>query len=40
MWHLKGAGSENSSALKMLKPADGKEGVLKFILETVEATGL
>ena len=35
----KGAGSENSSALKMLKPADGKEGVLKFVLETVEATG-
>lgn len=33
----KGAGSENSSGLKMLKPADGKDGVVNFVLETVEA---
>ncbi|SNX53843.1 fumarate hydratase [Thermoanaerobacterium sp. RBIITD] len=35
----KGAGSENMSALKMLKPSDGIEGVKKFILDTVEAAG-
>lgn len=32
----KGFGSENTSALKMLKPSDGIEGVLDFINETVE----
>ncbi len=35
----KGFGSENMSALKMLKPADGVEGVKRFILETVEKAG-
>lgn len=35
----KGFGSENMSALKMLKPADGVEGVKHFILETVEKAG-
>ena len=35
----KGFGSENMSALKMLKPADGAEGVKRFILETVEKAG-
>ena len=35
----KGFGSENMSALKMLKPADGVEGVRKFVLETVEKAG-
>lgn len=35
----KGFGSENMSALKMLKPADGVEGVKSFILETVEKAG-
>ena len=34
-----GFGSENMSALKMLKPADGVEGVKRFILETVEKAG-
>ncbi|WKY43406.1 fumarate hydratase [Eubacteriaceae bacterium ES2] len=32
----KGFGSENTSALKMLKPAEGLGGVKKFILETIE----
>ena len=32
----KGAGSENMSRLAMLKPADGVEGVKKFVLDTVE----
>ena len=35
----KGAGSENTSRLAMLKPADGWEGVKSFILETVEKAG-
>lgn len=35
----KGGGSENMSALKMLKPADGVEGVRKFIIETVKNAG-
>ena len=35
----KGFGSENMSALKMLKPADGVEGVKKFVLDTVEKAG-
>ena len=35
----KGFGSENMSALKMLKPSDGVEGAKKFILETVEKAG-
>lgn len=35
----KGGGSENMSALKMLKPADGLEGVKKFILDTVCVAG-
>lgn len=35
----KGFGSENMSALKMLKPSDGLEGVKRFILETVDKAG-
>ncbi len=35
----KGFGSENMSALKMLKPSDGIEGVKRFILETVDNAG-
>lgn len=35
----KGFGSENMSKLAMLKPADGLEGVKKFILDTVEQAG-
>jgi fumarate hydratase subunit alpha len=31
----KGFGSENTSALKMLKPADGVEGVKHFVLDTI-----
>ncbi len=32
----KGFGSENMSAVKMLKPADGVEGVKRFVVETVK----
>jgi fumarate hydratase subunit alpha len=32
----KGGGSENMSALAMLKPADSREGVIRFVVETVE----
>ena len=35
----KGGGSENMSAIKMLKPADGVEGVKNFILETAKNAG-
>lgn len=35
----KGFGSENMSAIKMLKPADGVEGVKDFIIETVKKAG-
>ena len=35
----KGFGSENMSAIKMLKPSDGLEGVKKFVLGTVEKAG-
>ena len=35
----KGFGSENMSAIKMLKPADGVEGVKNFVLETVKKAG-
>jgi fumarate hydratase subunit alpha len=31
----KGAGSENMSALRMLKPSEGVTGIKKFVLETV-----
>ncbi len=35
----KGSGSENMSALAMLRPADGLAGVKKFVLETVASAG-
>lgn len=35
----KGGGSENMSIVKMLKPADGKEGVRRLVLETVLTAG-
>ena len=35
----KGAGSENKSAVKMLVPADGIEGVKRFVVDTVRAAG-
>ncbi|RQD73659.1 MAG: fumarate hydratase [Candidatus Syntrophonatronum acetioxidans] len=35
----KGGGSENMSALKVLKPAQGEKGVTDFVLETVRKAG-
>lgn len=35
----KGGGSENMSSVKMLIPADGKEGVKKFVLDSVREAG-
>ena len=35
----KGGGSENMSALRMLKPSEGREGVKKFVVESVIAAG-
>ncbi|MBS3957312.1 MAG: fumarate hydratase [Clostridiales bacterium] len=34
---LKGGGSDNASALAMLSPAEGEEGVVAFVLESVAA---
>jgi fumarate hydratase subunit alpha len=35
----KGGGSENMSQLGMLRPADGREGVIKFVVEAVRRAG-
>ena len=35
----KGFGSENMSALAMLKPADAPEGIVNFVVETVKKAG-
>lgn len=35
----KGFGSENMSAVKMLKPSDGVDGVTQFVVETVKKAG-
>lgn len=35
----KGFGSENKSGLRMLTPADGEQGVIDFVLETVNNAG-
>ncbi|GAI27472.1 unnamed protein product, partial [marine sediment metagenome] len=35
----KGFGSENMSALSMLKPADRAEGIINFVVETVRKAG-
>lgn len=35
----KGGGSENMSRLKMMTPADGLEGIKKFVIETVSQAG-
>lgn len=35
----KGGGSENMSQLAMLKPADGREGVVSFVVESVRKAG-
>lgn len=35
----KGSGGENMSALAMLKPAEGRQGVLDFVVDTVSKAG-
>ncbi len=35
----KGGGSENMSAVRMLKPSDGEDGVKGFVVETVKKAG-
>jgi len=35
----KGGGSENMSRIKMMKPADGIEGIKNFVVETVKNAG-
>ncbi|MCL6437484.1 MAG: fumarate hydratase [Rubrobacteraceae bacterium] len=36
---IKGAGCDNMSALRMLTPAEGVEGMKRFVVETVERAG-
>lgn len=35
----KGAGSENMSAMKMLTPSEGKQGIIDFVLKTIKDAG-
>ena len=35
----KGGGSENMSALNMMTPSDGAEGIKRFVIETVDKAG-
>lgn len=35
----KGGGSENMSRLMMLKPSDGRDGIIEFVVKTVEEAG-
>lgn len=35
----KGGGSENMSTLKMFKPADGVEGIKKFVIDSIKNAG-
>jgi len=35
----KGGGSENMSALAMLKPSDGEQGIIDFVVDTVVKSG-
>jgi len=39
MYAAKGGGSENMSKLKMMRPSDGKDGIIDFIVETVRDAG-
>ncbi|MBE5787312.1 MAG: fumarate hydratase [Clostridiales bacterium] len=39
LFTAKGFGSENMSAIRMLTPAQGEQGVMDFILETAEKAG-
>ena len=39
IFDAKGAGSENQSRLRMLKPSDGREGVRDFIVEAAVSAG-
>lgn len=36
---VKGAGSENMGGLKMLKPADGPEGIVNYVVDVVRTAG-
>ncbi len=35
----KGGGAENMSAIKMMVPADGEQGVIDFVIDTVQKAG-
>ena len=39
MYAAKGGGSENMSGLKMMRPSDGKDGIIDFAVETMRSAG-
>ncbi len=39
MYSAKGGGSENMSKIKMLRPSDGKDGIIDFVVETMRTAG-
>ncbi len=39
MYAAKGGGSENMSRINMMRPADGKEGIIDFAVETMRLAG-
>ncbi|HEC25495.1 MAG TPA: fumarate hydratase [bacterium] len=39
MYSAKGGGSENMSKIKMLRPSDGKDGIINFVVETMREAG-
>ncbi len=39
MYAAKGGGSENMSRIKMMRPSDGKDGIIEFVEETMRAAG-
>ncbi|MHB8232443.1 MAG: fumarate hydratase [bacterium] len=39
MYAAKGGGSENMSRIKMMRPSDGKQGIIDFVVETMRDAG-
>ena len=39
MYAAKGGGSENMSGIKMMRPSDGKDGIMDFVVQIMQAAG-
>ena len=39
MYAAKGGGSENMSKIKMMRPSDGKDGIIDFVVSAMQAAG-